>query len=43
VGLSAAAEPVAAEPDSVAGWYSLIAVCLLLAVAALALVLAGAV
>ena len=43
VDLSPAAEPVAAAHDSVAGWYALIAVCLVLAVAALALVLAGAV
>jgi hypothetical protein len=39
--LSTAPEPVAAEPDSVAGWYVLIAVCLLLAAVAIALAAAG--
>jgi hypothetical protein len=34
-------EVVAAEPDSVAGWYVLIAVCLLLAAVAIALAVAG--
>ena len=42
VALPAAPAPVAAEPDSVAGWYVLIAVCLLLAAAAIALAIAGA-
>ena len=39
--LSTAPEPVRAEPDSVAGWYALIAVCLLLAAVAIALAVAG--
>jgi hypothetical protein len=39
--LSAAHDPVAAEPDSVAGWYALIVVCLLLAAVAIALAVAG--
>jgi hypothetical protein len=37
----AAREPVAAEPDSVAGWYALIALCLVLAAVAIALAVAG--
>jgi Putative zinc-finger len=36
-------DPAPAEPDSVAGWYALIVSSLLLAIAALALVIAGAV
>jgi Putative zinc-finger len=39
--VAVAPEPVVAEPDSVAGWYVLIAVCLLLAVAAITLAIAG--
>jgi Putative zinc-finger len=39
--LSPAPEPVAAELDSVAGWYVFIAVCLALAVVAIALAIAG--
>jgi hypothetical protein len=42
VELSAAPDPgLAAEPDSVAGWYAFIAVCLLLAAVAIALAVAG--